>query len=356
MTESQRTWVWWMLAAAVAGVLLHLLSAILTPFLFSGLLAYVASPVVARLERWHIPRVLGVILVFLLFALAVTGLLVGVIPQVQQQLAGFITKLPGYLDWVQNTWLTRIGKAVGAPTRLDMQALKNALIQHWQDIGSFAGLFVSYVTRSGVRLATWGLNLILVPVVTFYLLRDWDRIATQLPAILPPRSRASVIEIARETDKVLAAFLRGQLSVMLVLALVYSTGLWLVGIQLALLIGMLAGLASFVPYLGFISGLLAAGLAAWLQFHDVTALAWVGVVFGIGQALESLVLTPYLVGGRIGLHPVAVIFAVMAGGQLFGFMGVLLALPAAATLAVIGRHFSSRHAARDGTAEPARRA
>lgn len=355
MTDLQRTWVWWALALALVGFLLNLLSAILTPFLFGALLAYVTSPLVGRLERWRVPRLAGVILVFLLFALAIAGILVGVIPQIQRQLVSFVAELPGYLDWVQTHWMPWISQTLGGPGRLDMEALKNELIQHWRDIGSFAGFFVSYVSRSGVRLATWMLDLVLVPVVTFYLLRDWDRILSGLPAFLPPRSRTSVIALARETDKVLAAFLRGQLSVMLALALVYSTGLWLVGVQLALPIGVLAGLASFVPYLGFSSGLLAAGLAAWLQFHDITALAWVGVVFGAGQALESMALTPYLVGGRIGLHPVAVIFAIMAGGQLFGFMGVLLALPAAATLAVVVRHFASQDAMRDRAAGSAPR-
>ncbi len=339
MTEHKRTWLWWLLAAVGAGLLLHLLSPILTPFLFGALLAYVASPFVARLERWHIPRVAGVILVFVLFILAIVGLGAGLIPQVQNQLAAFGNSMPGYLDWIQSHWMPWLNQILGGPAHLNADLLKTQLFQHWSDIGSFAGMFLAYVTHSGVRLATWILNLVLVPVVTFYLLRDWDRILQYLAAFLPPRSRTSVVALAHETDRVLAAFLRGQISVMIVLALVYSTGLWLVGVDLALPIGLLAGLASFVPYLGFITGLLAAGAAAWLQFQNIEVLAWVGVVFASGQALESMVLTPYLVGGRIGLHPVAVIFAVMAGGQLFGFMGVLLALPAAATLAVIGRQF-----------------
>jgi len=355
MTERQWTWVGWVLSLAAAGMLLHLLSPILTPFLFGALLAYVASPLVARLERWHIPRVLGVILVFVLFGLTLVGLIDGLIPQVQQQIVAFVAQVPSYLDLIQNRWMPWISKVMGGPAQLDMGALKNELAKHWRDIGSFAGLFASYVGSSSVRIATWALNLVLVPVVTFYLLRDWDHIFAHLPEFLPRRSRATAIALARETDRVLAAFLRGQLSVMLALALVYSTGLWLVGVDLALPIGLLAGLASFVPYLGFLTGILAAGAAAWLQFQDVTSLAWVGAVFGVGQALESMVLTPYLVGGRIGLHPVAVIFAVMAGGQLFGFMGVLLALPTAATLAVVARHFYSRDVKSRARTSPAPR-
>ncbi len=353
MTRTQFSWLWWMLGIGAAGILLRLLGPVLTPFLFSALLAYVASPLVARLERWRVPRILGVTLVFALFILVLVGLIVGLIPQIQGQLTAFAAKMPDYLALIQNQWLPWIDRVTGGPWHLDVNTLKSELAGHWRDLGSVAGLFLGYVTRSGAGLAGWMLNLVLIPVVTFYLLRDWDRILERAPGIFPSASRDTVVAIARETDKVLAALLRGQLSVMLVLALVYSLGLWLVGVDLALPIGLLSGIASFVPYLGFITGLVTAGLAAWLQFQHISVLAWVGMVFGIGQALESMVLTPYLVGGRIGLHPVAVIFAVMAGGRLFGFMGVLLALPGAAILAVAGRHFRTHRSVSSSVAGPA---
>ena len=355
MTGTQQTsWFWWAAGAVAAGALLRLLGPVLTPFLLSALLAYIASPLVTRLERWRVPRVFGVILAFALFILILVGLVGGLIPELQSQLSTFAARVPGYLVVIQNRWLPWISRIIGGPPHLDMNALKSALGRHWRDVGSFAGLFLSYAGRSGARIAVLALDLVLVPVVTFYLLRDWDRILGRIPAILPAASRDTVVAIARETDRVLAALLRGQLSVMLVLAMVYSFGLWLAGVELALPIGLLAGAASFVPYLGFITGLVIAGLAAWLQFQDVSALVWVGVVFGIGQVLESTVLTPHLVGGRIGLHPVAVIFAVMAGGQLFGFMGVLLALPGAAILTVAGRYVLARRGG-TGSAGPAGR-
>ncbi|MEQ8659589.1 MAG: AI-2E family transporter, partial [Gammaproteobacteria bacterium] len=156
--------------------------------------------------------------------------------------------------------------------------------------------------------------------------------------LLPRRIEPTVSKLAREIDSVLAEFLRGQLTVMAALALIYTVGLWLVGLDLAFFIGLLAGLVSFVPYLGVIVGVIVAGAAAFLQFQDVLHLALVGAVFGVGQVLEGMVLSPLLVGDRIGLHPVAVIFAVMAGGQLFGFLGVLLALPVAAVIVVLLRH------------------
>jgi len=183
-----------------------------------------------------------------------------------------------------------------------------------------------------------------VPVVTFYLLRDWDGVLRRLEGLLPPHMRARARALAAETDEVLASFLRGQLSVMLALAGFYSAGLWLLGLDLALPIGLGAGLVSFIPYMGFILGLAAAGLAALLQFHDPLTLLWVVGVFVAGQLLEGMFLTPRFVGTRIGLHPVAVIFAVMAGGRLFGFVGVLLALPAGAALMVGLRHLHEFYA------------
>jgi predicted PurR-regulated permease PerM len=161
--------------------------------------------------------------------------------------------------------------------------------------------------------------------------------------LLPRRSEAVIVKLAQQSDEVLGAFLRGQLLVMLALAFIYSAGLMMMGLDLALLIGMLAGLVSFVPYLGFIVGILAACVAALFQFQELLPLLYVAIVFGVGQMLEGMVLTPLLVGDRIGLHPVAVIFSVLAGGQLFGFVGVLLALPVAAVIAVLLRYLHTQY-------------
>jgi predicted PurR-regulated permease PerM len=323
----------------VGGGLIYLLSPILTPFLVAALLAYIASPLLKRLEQWHLPRILGVIIVFLVLLLLLLVLLLVLIPQIQHQISAFIGKLPGYLDWLNSVlvpWLqTTLGMDVSV---LDMAALKLQVTQHWQGLGGAVGQIFSYMTRSGMHLVAMLVNLALIPVVTFYLMRDWDGILARVPGLFPPRMRARLVTIARETDDVLAGFLRGQLSVMAALTCVYSIGLGIVGLELALAIGLLAGLVSFVPYLGFITGILVAGVAAMLQFHDPMTLLMVAAVFGVGQLLESLVLTPYLVGGRIGLHPAAVIFAVLAGGQLFGFFGILLALPVAAAIKVWLRH------------------
>lgn len=182
------------------------------------------------------------------------------------------------------------------------------------------------------------MNLVLIPVVAFYLLRDWDIMVDKIRDLLPKRYEATVVKLTKESDLVLGAFLKGQFSVMLALASIYSIGLWIVDLDLALLIGMVAGLISFIPYLGSIVGVAAGCMAAFVQFHEFMSIIPVLVVFGIGQTLEGVLLTPWLVGDKVGLHPVAVIFAVLAGGQLFGFIGILLALPAASVIMVLIRH------------------
>jgi len=220
----------------------------------------------------------------------------------------------------------------------DIAALREALAAHWRQVGSIARGLMGSLGRSGQLVLGWVSYLLLIPVVTFYLLRDWDHLVAAVRDLLPKRIEPTIAVLAREIDLVLAEFLRGQLTVMAALATVYTAGLWLVGLDLAFFIGMLAGLVSFVPYLGVIVGVLAAGIAAFMQFQDVPHVLGVAAVFGVGQLLEGMVLSPLLVGDRIGLHPVAVIFAVMAGGQLFGFLGVLLALPVAAVIVVLLRH------------------
>jgi predicted PurR-regulated permease PerM len=323
---------------ALAAWLVYLLAPILTPFLVSGLLAYLGNPAVNRLARWRFPRPLAVALVFLVFVLLLALLLFFLIPAMQAQIRSFIVKAPLYFDWLQNTALPWLQAMLGVELTLDVAAIRETLLGHWRQVGDWVTGFFLYITQSGLSLVGWFASALLVPVVTFYLLLDWDGLLSRALAILPPRRRAQAALLARETDEVLGSFLRGQLLVMLSLATVYSVGLTLVGLDLALPIGILAGLVSFVPYLGFITGLLAAAIAAWVQFHDVMLLLGVGAVFLVGQVLESFWLTPRLVGNRIGLHPVAVIFAIMAGGQLFGFTGILLALPAAAVLKVWLRH------------------
>ena len=203
------------------------------------------------------------------------------------------------------------------------------------------------LTGSGAAIMVGVASLALVPVVAFYLLRDWDILVAKMFRMMPMAWQDRTALMVGEADEVVGAFIRGQFIVMCALGVIYGTGLWLVGVQLALLLGLIAGLASLVPYLGFIVGISASLIAAYFQLHDWSVMLWVVVVFGVGQAIESMVLTPVLVGDRIGLHPVAVIFALMAGGQLAGFVGVVVALPVAAVITVFARHGVDHYLASD---------
>ncbi len=341
MTESQK---WWMLASGtIVATLCYLLAPILTPFLVAILLSYLGNPVIMLLCEKGVKRTIAVVIVFIaLFAvLILTPLLM--LPLIEHQFITLAQRWPDYVDFIQEVLLPRLQAIGGGDTSLDMGVLKQAIAEHWQVLGGSAAKLLSTVSRSGMVLLAWAANLILIPVVTFYLLRDWETILQAIKRLLPRSSTGIITRLASECDDVLAILLRGQLLVMLSLCVIYSTGLWLAGLELALLIGLFAGLVSFVPYLGMILGLSIAAIASYVQFHDLTHLLPVIAAFSVGQILEGFVLTPWLVGERVGLHPVLVIFAVMAGGQLFGFFGVMLALPVAAVLVVLLRYLQQRY-------------
>ena len=344
MTNVQR---WqWLVIVAVIGWLVWLLSPILMPFMLAGVFAYLGDPLVDRLERLRIGRGLAAGIVFLVMLLLVALALLVLVPLVQRQIAHFIAALPGYVAWLTHTAVPWLEHKLDIPaSEFDASTLIARVREHLGTVGGIAATVLGYATRSGLALIGVGVAAVLVPVVTFYLLRDWDRLVAHIDALLPREAQPTVRQLARETDSVLGAFVRGQLLVMLGLAIYYAVTLKLVGLDVGPLIGMIAGLVSFVPYLGFIIGIVASVIAALVQFHDAFHLVLVLAVFGVGNLLESYILVPKLVGDRIGLHPVAVIFAVLAFGELFGFIGVLLALPMASIAMVLLRFLRERYEA-----------
>jgi predicted PurR-regulated permease PerM len=268
------------------------------------------------------------------------------VPLLEKQISRLIDKLPQMVAWVNTVVLPWVAERTGySLDQLNPQQVIDALRAHWQQAGGVAATVLSSVSKSGLAVVGFFGTLALVPVVTFYFLRDWDDMMARLRELLPRSVEPTVSRLARESDDVLGAFLRGQLSVMIALGAIYTMGLMIVGLDLAVLIGLLAGIVSFVPYLGIIVGGGAALIAAAVQFQDWFHPGMVLVVFVVGQMLEGFVLTPWLVGDRVGLHPVAVIFAILAGGQLFGFLGVLLALPVTAVLMVVLRHVHTHYLA-----------
>jgi len=322
-----------------------LLAPILSPFVIAAILGWLGDPMVDRLEARRISRNTAVILVFGAMTVVLLVVAVLLIPVLEDQVMILVNSLPGYRDWFVGTALPWVEHRTGLQilSWLDPERLFVLIREHWQSAGGAASAVLGYVSRSGFALLGWLANIVLLPVLSFFFLRDWDLIVGRIGLLVPRDHFDTVRRLALESNEVLGGFLRGQMLVMLILGLLYALGLWLVGLDLGILIGLIAGLLTFVPYLGPAFIVLFGGIAALVQFGDWQHLAGVGVVFAVGQLVESFVLTPMLVGDRIGLHPMAVIFAVMAGGTLFGFLGMLLALPVAAVVNVLLRYTQERY-------------
>ena len=333
----------WLALATIAGLLIYLLSPILTPFLLAGIIAYIFNPLVTKIELWKINRSLGAILIMVFLLCILTALIIIITPLFERKISLLIEKMPVYLETIRSGLVPWLEIQLGINLQLDATQLKLVLQQHWQDTGGVLAKLIPSIQSSGVATMEFVLNMLLMPVVLFYLLRDWAHLIKLIDETIPRHWHEQVNELANASDKVLAEFLRGQLSVMLIMSFCYVTGLWMVGLEFALPIGIIAGVLVFVPYLGLGIGLVLATLAALIQFQDWSALLQVWLIFGIAQLLESMVITPWLVGNRIGLHPVIVIFALLAFGQLFGFVGLLLALPASAVLLVWLRHVRKQY-------------
>ena len=336
---------WLVVAVAVALALAALISLreILMPFAIGALIAYLGDPLVDRLEERSFSRTIGVVIVFGLF-LGVLALMIAVVaPLVLQQLSDLAAAIPEAYRWLSSVAVPKLQAWLSlSPINLPEIDWRTSLSEHWSSVGKVTGGVVQQVTTSSLSLLAGLLNVALVPVVAFYLMRDWDLVMAGIMRLVPRTLVGGVSSAVNEAHTVLEAFVRGQLVVMGAQALIYSLGLWMVGLNYAVVLGLVAGAASIIPYAGAVIGVGSALLVGYLQFGlDVWALGLIGSVFIVGQLIESFALTPLLIGDRIGLHPVAVIFALMAGGQLAGFTGILIALPVAAVLLVFCRRLVS---------------
>ncbi|EPC04621.1 hypothetical protein L861_04675 [Litchfieldella anticariensis FP35 = DSM 16096] len=335
---------WWILATG-AGVLwlLFQLESMLMPFFAGMIVAYLGDPLADRFESWGASRPVAVSGVFLILLLILSVALLILIPLLAQQLRQFGQVVPIIFEWVQTVLAPQVREWTGYDVTPELGGVQTVLAEHWQQAGGTAAQLLSRVGRSSMAFIGWITYVSLIPVVAFYLLLDWDRLMENIRNLLPRPWEPDVTRLALRCDEVLSAFLRGQLLVMLCLGVIYAVGLTLLGVRFGLLIGMMSGLASIVPFLGFIVGISVALIVAFFQEGSWLLLLGVVAVFSLGQVAESVVLQPKLLGDKIGLHPVAVIFAVLAGGNLFGFTGVLLALPVAAVIMVLLRELKDRY-------------
>lgn len=315
----------------------YLLSSILAPFLAGALIAYLCDPLVRRLMKFHINRILAVTIVFLTAFLGTMLFLIFLIPLIEKQVMYFIGQVPDMVTWttVKAKWFMNYYNISISP---DETTLKKFFADYITKAGGFVNWMIQTTLTSGKTIFEVLVYLVLIPLVTFYLLRDWDRVLLGIDKILPQKIKPKIVAIAKECDEVTSAFFRGQLLVMLSLGFYYSVTLSLMGLNVGVIIGLIIALLSIIPYLGSMIGILIAAITAYMQFGDLEHLMWLALIFVVGHIMENFILTPLLIGNRVGLHPVAVIFAILAGGTLFGFFGVLLAIPSAAIITILLRH------------------
>ncbi|WP_180056067.1 chloramphenicol efflux transporter CxpE [Acinetobacter sp. YH12142] len=321
---------------------LYLLKPVVVPFIGAFLIAYLFSPLVDKLHKIGLPRWLSISLVFVGIGVAIFLAMWFLVPLVWEQLMYAKNNIPGNIHWVNYTFLPWLSETFNlVPMEIDTEQMSAAIMEYIQTNYSADSIqaMLLKVAQSGLNFIQIGGTIVLIPIIAFYFLLDWERMLENMRRLIPRKYEKSTLTIVGECHEVLGAFVKGQFLVMFLLGVVYAVGLQLVGIEVGIIIGMIAGLASIIPYLGFAVGIISAIVACLFQFGlDWVHLALVLVVFMVGQAIEGYILQPFLLGDKIGLSPVAVVFAVLAGAQLAGLLGMLIALPVAAIIVVLLRH------------------
>ncbi len=336
--HKKRPWLPWLFGLLLIGGLLlafYLLGNVLTPFIVAAVLAYILDPLVSKIEKLGIHRSRASMWLMLFAFFVIIGLLLVIVPMLVEQFQSIVQKIPKLVDYVQTKLVPWFNQKFGGHIALNEKTIANWLRSNMTGIQSSLQRALPAVMQQGGALAAGIGNLVLLPLLLYYFLLDWSRWEQGITTMVPRRYLATYQRITRNMDTMLGEFLRGQLMVMLIMGVLYGTGLMLTGLDSGFAIGMVAGILVFIPYLGAFTGLLLPTLAAVLQFDSWTGLFAVWGVFGIGQFLESFFITPQIVGEKIGLSPFWVIFSLMAFGQLFGFVGMLIALPLAAICLVL---------------------
>lgn len=333
----------WLALAFGLLLLLSLLGPVLMPFIVASILSYVLTPWVdklcaLRIRKFSLPRSVAATLIIVLLIAAILAMVLIMIPILQKEVPQFQDQIPRFFDKLDQMLAPMLSE-FGIKVRLDSNGIKALLTEQMASSGDVIGKAVLNSIRvGGTALLGMVANLLLIPIVLFYLLMDWHALIKRLSHFIPRRFVKQTASAVAEVDELLAQYLRGQIMVMIVLAVYYSVALSIARFDLALPVGIITGFLVFIPYLGYGLGLVLALIGAILQFDGFSGLVSVAIIYGIGQMLESFYLTPRLVGERIGLHPLTVIFALMAFGQLFGFIGILIALPASAIVSVAVKH------------------
>ncbi len=342
MTDTQKklsnNWIFWLALFIFFCMSVYVLRSVLLPFVAGIIIGYLLDPLTSKFEKWGMNRTLATVVVMVLVILVLFPLLVLLIGVIDEQLGHFISSVPTYLTALLKKIEPVFVELQQRFPDLDAEKVRQYIRSNMANGLKVFGSIVKGVISSGFAFFNVLSLLLITPVVAFYMLRDWDKFVGKVDGLLPRHSKASIEKQAREIDRILAGFIRGQLSVCVLLGTFYAVGLYLVGLDLGVLVGFIAGIISFIPYVGSITGFVISMAIAFAQFDSLSQILPVVAVFAAGQFLEGNFLTPKLVGDSVGLHPVWVMFALLAGGVLLGFLGLMIAVPVAAVLGVIIRH------------------
>ena len=323
--------------------LLYVLRSVLMPFVAGILVAYLLDPMVDRLQKFKMSRTCATLVVCVLTVLVVLPLLGLLLGMIENQVSLLLKITPKYLGLIMEKINPLLAKLIERFPELKDANLEEIVKANIGNALKIAGKVLKGVISNSFAILNIVSLLLVMPVVAFYMLRDWDEFVKKTEELLPKKSKKGIIDSFKEIDKIIAGFIRGQLSVCLILGVMYSIGLKLVGLELGLLVGFIAGIISFIPYVGSITGFVVGCVLAFAQYGDFSHVVYVIIVFMVGQFIEGNFLTPKLVGESVGLHPVWVMFALLAGGVLLGFLGLMLAVPIAAIIGVLVRNAIKRY-------------
>jgi predicted PurR-regulated permease PerM len=336
-TPTEWHWRFWLVMLFIFGLVLWALAPVLLPFVLGLAVAYFLNPVVSSLQKRQLPRGAAAALVLLAFLSVVVTAFILLAPVIRAQVVDFVTSLPGYITTLQNELWPRLQSVLVYVPSADMEKLRSSFTAYTDDVFGFLGKILGQVLSGSFALLDVLALMVLTPVIAFYLMRDWPRMLAKIDSYLPRLYAPAIRREMHNIDIMIAGFIRGQALVSLGLAALYSIGLSIAGLKYGMLIGLGAGLLSFVPFLGFVTGITTSLIMACIQFDSLGGILGVAAVFAVAQAIDGYFLTPKLVGDRVGLHPVWIIFAVLAGGKLFGIIGIILGVPVMGTIAILLR-------------------
>ncbi len=330
--------IFWLVLFLFFCAFVYILRSVLLPFVAGIIIGYLLDPLVDKFTKLKMNRTLATILVLVLVALIIIPAIILIINVIDSQLSVFISAVPNYVSALVKKFEPLLLDLKDMFPNIDAEKIREYMKDNMANNLKLIGKVLRSVVSSGMAIVNLLSLLLITPVVAFYMLRDWDKFVNKVKSLLPRKSKKSIEQQAKEIDRTLAGFIRGQLSVCIILGTFYAVGLHIVGLDLGLLVGFIAGIISFIPYVGTISGFIISMALAFAQFNTFMQIASVAAVFLVGQFLEGNFLTPKLVGDNVGLHPVWVMFALLAGGVLLGFLGLMIAVPVAAIIGVLLRH------------------